>query len=94
MHDSLVKQPDAPIYQFAVTDGSQVVPVIYRGIPPDLFAEGRGTIVEGTFSVQGIFEAKTILAKHSEEYSPAEEGSSLASAQQRVKSEVTHEEKK
>ncbi|MBI4640915.1 MAG: cytochrome c maturation protein CcmE [Candidatus Tectomicrobia bacterium] len=92
VRDSLVKQPDAPVYRFVITDGSQVVPVSYRGIPPDLFAEGRGAIVEGTFTAQGIFQAKTILAKHSEEYSPAEEESSLESAQKRVKSLITREE--
>ena len=46
------------------------MPVRFQGIPPDLFAEGRGAVVEGTVGPDGVFQASTILAKHSEEYKP------------------------
>jgi len=61
-----------------VEDPARVVVVIawdrieahrrHRGTPPDLFAESRGAVVEGTWSRDGYFQATTILAKHSEEY--------------------------
>ncbi len=54
--------------RFTLSDGQASVPVKYRGAPPDLFAEGRGAVVEGTWSREGYFQASTILAKHSEEY--------------------------
>ena len=44
------------------------MPVRHRGAPPDLFAEARGAVVEGSWSGEGYFKAATILAKHSEEY--------------------------
>ncbi len=53
---------------FTLTDGITAVPVRHKGTPPDLFAEGRGAVVEGTWSSEGYFRAATILAKHSEEY--------------------------
>jgi cytochrome c-type biogenesis protein CcmE len=52
------------------------VTVAYRGIPPDLFGEGRGALVEGSYGPDGLFQAKTILAKHSEEYKAADDHAS------------------
>lgn len=54
--------------RFLLSDGKATVPVYHRGIPPDLFAEGRGAVVEGKMGVDGTFHASTIMAKHSEEY--------------------------
>jgi cytochrome c-type biogenesis protein CcmE len=56
--------------RFVLTDGRAKVPVYHRGIPPDLFAEGRGAVVEGRLGADGTFVASTIMAKHSEEYRP------------------------
>jgi cytochrome c-type biogenesis protein CcmE len=56
------------LHTFDLADESSTIRVVFRGIPPDLFGEGRGALVEGTYSADGLFQAKTILAKHSEEY--------------------------
>ena len=53
---------------FTLTDGKASVPVRHKGTPPDLFGEGRGAVVEGSWSADGYFKASLILAKHSEEY--------------------------
>jgi cytochrome c-type biogenesis protein CcmE len=53
---------------FLLTDGKSTVPVRFRGVPPDLFGEGRGAVVEGTLGGDGTFQASSIMAKHSEEY--------------------------
>lgn len=53
---------------FALSDGQASVPVKHKGTPPDLFAEGRGAVVEGTWTHDGYFRASLIMAKHSEEY--------------------------
>ncbi|MCL4188993.1 MAG: cytochrome c maturation protein CcmE [Rhodobacteraceae bacterium] len=56
---------------FRVTDGNASIPVSYRGILPDLFGEGQGTVATGRL-VAGVFEAREILAKHDETYMPKE----------------------
>ena len=53
---------------FTLSDGAATVPVRHKGTPPDLFGEGRGAVVEGSWSPEGHFKATLILAKHSEEY--------------------------
>ncbi len=54
--------------RFTLSDGRASVPVRHKGAPPDLFAEGRGAVVEGTWTADGYFKAGLIMAKHSEEY--------------------------
>ena len=56
---------------FSVTDGGATVPVTYSGVLPDLFSENEGMVGTGRY-VNGVFEATEILAKHDEEYMPAE----------------------
>ncbi|MBL4767067.1 MAG: cytochrome c maturation protein CcmE [Rhodobacteraceae bacterium] len=56
---------------FSVTDGGATVPVTFTGVLPDLFAENQGMIGTGTYA-NGVFEATEILAKHDENYMPAE----------------------
>ena len=53
---------------FTLSDGQASVPIKHKGTPPDLFAEGRGAVVEGTWTSDGYFKAGLIMAKHSEEY--------------------------
>jgi cytochrome c-type biogenesis protein CcmE len=65
---SLAQDVGAREQRFLLSDGKASVPVYHRGIPPDLFAEGRGAVVEGTLGADGTFRASTIMAKHSEEY--------------------------
>jgi cytochrome c-type biogenesis protein CcmE len=57
---------------FLLSDGKERVAVRHAGSPPDLFKEGAGAIVEGRYTGEGVFVANTILAKHSEEYRPAQ----------------------
>ena len=71
---SLQKDIQNLTYRFEITDGTASVPVFFRGVPPDLFAEGKGAVVEGRISADGVFQATTIMAKHAEEYSPPEDG--------------------
>lgn len=57
--------------RFSVTDGGASVPVVFRGILPDLFSENEGVVGMGRY-VNGVFEATEILAKHDETYMPRE----------------------
>ncbi len=57
---------------FILTDDENgIVEVQYIGILPDMFAEGQGAVVEGSFNdnVDWIFFADVIFVKHGEEYS-------------------------
>jgi cytochrome c-type biogenesis protein CcmE len=65
---SLQQNAAAREQRFLLTDGRASVPVYHRGIPPDLFGEGRGAVVEGKLGRDGTFQASSIMAKHSEEY--------------------------
>lgn len=65
---SLEWHPATLDLRFALTDGQSTVPVRHHGTPPDLFAEGRGAVVEGAWTAEGYFRARQIFAKHSEEY--------------------------
>ncbi len=57
---------------FKITDGKHEVPVMFEGIPPDLFEEGKGVIAEGKFDDTGRLVAQRVLAKHDENYMPKE----------------------
>jgi cytochrome c-type biogenesis protein CcmE len=61
-------------YRFDLTDGSATFPVLFKGVPPDLFTEGKGAVVEGRIGADGVFQATTIMAKHAEDYSPHADG--------------------
>ena len=62
---------------FLVTDGGASTLVVFEGILPDLFREGQGVVVEGRLSEKGVFNAHNVLAKHDENYMPAEVAEAL-----------------
>jgi cytochrome c-type biogenesis protein CcmE len=76
---SWTKESGTLVHTFDLVDETSTVKVVFRGIPPDLFGEGRGALVEGSYSPDGVFQAKTILAKHSEDYKAAEDHASQGS---------------
>src|SRR4051794_9164923 len=50
--------------RFRVTDTAQTIPVVYTGLLPDLFKEGKGVVAQGTLEPDGSFRATEVLAKH------------------------------
>ena len=66
--------------QFIVTDTVANVPVVYTGILPDLFKEGRGCVAQGKIGADGVFHAEQVLAKHDENYMPPEAGQAVDKA--------------
>jgi cytochrome c-type biogenesis protein CcmE len=71
-----IKRGGGTEVDFAVTDGTETVRVVYNGILPDLFRENQGVITEGVFT-GGVFAADSVLAKHDENYMPKEVADSL-----------------
>jgi cytochrome c-type biogenesis protein CcmE len=69
---SLKRENDGLTVHFEVTDTAKSMPVIYKGILPDLFKEGKGVVAQGKLGSDGIFHADEVLAKHDENYMPPE----------------------
>jgi cytochrome c-type biogenesis protein CcmE len=61
-----VVENDATV-SFNVEDCESSVQVIHTGVPPQLFQEGIGVVVEGVWSGEA-FESDTMLVKHDEQY--------------------------
>src|SRR2546423_7852117 len=76
---SFKRDPDGLTMKFAITDTANRIPVVYKGITPDLFKEGRGCVAEGRV-VDGVFVADRIMAKHDENYMPPEAGAAIDKA--------------
>jgi cytochrome c-type biogenesis protein CcmE len=49
--------------QFTEKDGTASMPVEYRGTLPDIFQPGITVVAEGRLGSDGIFHARTVLAK-------------------------------
>ena len=57
---------------FIITDFKNEINVIYSGVVPNLFEEGKGVVAEGYLKDKSFFLATKILAKHDENYMPPE----------------------
>jgi cytochrome c-type biogenesis protein CcmE len=77
---SVVRSSDALTVTFRVTDMAQTIPVVFTGILPDLFREGKGVVAQGKLGADGVFHASEVLAKHDENYMPPEAAEALKRA--------------
>ena len=77
---SVVREKDALTVRFKVTDTAKTIPVVYTGILPDLFREGKGIVAQGKLGADGTFKATEVLAKHDENYMPPEAADALKKA--------------
>ena len=67
---SVKRDADGVTVHFVVTDTAKSIPVVYHGILPDLFREGKGVVTQGKIGPDGLFRAEEVLAKHDENYMP------------------------
>src|SRR2546421_12193699 len=77
---TLKRDNDGLTIRFTVTDTANTIPVVYKGILPDLFKEGRGCVAQGKVGSDGVFYADQIMAKHDENYMPPEAARALDQA--------------
>lgn len=77
---TLKREADGLTVRFTVTDTAASIPVVYKGILPDLFKEGRGCVAQGKIGPDGVFQADQVLAKHDENYMPPEAGEAIDKA--------------
>jgi cytochrome c-type biogenesis protein CcmE len=74
---SVKRSSDSLAVHFVVTDGAKTIPVVYNGLLPDMFREGKGVVAQGKLDKDGVFRADQVLAKHDENYTPKEVADTL-----------------
>jgi len=74
---SIQHSEDGLTLRFAVTDGEASVPITTKSIPPAMFSEGVGVVVEGSVNRAGEFETQRLLVKHDNQYQAPGEGEDL-----------------
>lgn len=77
---SVQRQSDGLTVHFRITDSVNSMQVVYKGILPDLFKEGKGVVAQGKVMEDNVFHADEVLAKHDENYMPPEAQHALEQA--------------
>lgn len=60
--------------EFDVKDATGIVHVKSSGVPPQMFRENIGVVVEGTMTRAGYFESNRLMVSHSNEYRAPKDG--------------------
>jgi cytochrome c-type biogenesis protein CcmE len=72
---TLVRHPDGSTLEFDVIDRpGAAVHVMTRSVPPQMFREGIGVVVEGTMTPAGQFACNRLMVSHGNEYRAPGEG--------------------
>lgn len=89
VENSVKREKDGLTVRFDVTDTAKTMQVVYKGILPDLFKEGKGVVAHGKIGEGYIFVADEVLAKHDENYNAAEVVNALEMAKKGKESAAT-----
>jgi len=79
---SIKRESNGLTVNFVITDTHKSIPVVYTGILPDLFKEGKGVVAQGRVEANGVMRADEVLAKHDENYMPPEAADAMKKAQE------------
>jgi len=63
--------------EFDVKDATGIVHVKSTGVPPQMFRENIGVVVEGTMTRSGYFQCNRLMVSHSNEYRPPKAGHTM-----------------
>ena len=77
---SIKRHADGLTVAFRVTDTEKTLDVVYTGVLPDLFREGKGVVAQGRLGADGLFKVSEVLAKHDENYMPPEAAHAIEQA--------------
>ena len=58
---------------FKIEEKNSNIKVVYKGVTPDMFADGRDVVVEGVLAKDGVFHANTLLTSCPSKYEPGKE---------------------
>jgi cytochrome c-type biogenesis protein CcmE len=72
-----IRKPGGSAVEFDVHDGVGKVRVKTSSVPPQMFRENIGVVVEGTMVPGGYFQSSRLMVSHSNEYKAPEKGHSL-----------------
>jgi cytochrome c-type biogenesis protein CcmE len=72
-----IVQGEGSNLRFTVTDGKVSVPVRCTSVPPQMFREGIGVVVEGTVGKDNVFEAHRLMVSHGNEYRAPEDAQAV-----------------
>ncbi|HEI9849036.1 TPA: cytochrome c maturation protein CcmE [Serratia marcescens] len=72
MPGSVKRDPNTLQVSFKIYDARGAIGVTYTGILPDLFREGQGVVAQGVLGEGNVVNAREVLAKHDEKYTPPE----------------------
>ncbi|HET7435619.1 MAG TPA: cytochrome c maturation protein CcmE [Thermoanaerobaculia bacterium] len=75
--NSIHKIGSGSAVEFDVKDATAVVHVKTNGVPPQMFREKIGVVVEGTMVRGGYFESSRLMVSHSNEYKAPKNGHSM-----------------
>ncbi len=59
--------------RFSIEEKESNLKVVYNGVTPDMFADGREVVVEGTLTNDGVFHADTLLTSCPSKYEAEKE---------------------
>ena len=74
---SIKKLPGSGV-EFDVHDGAAKVHVKSSGVPPQMFRENIGVVVEGTMVRGGHFQSSRLMVSHDNEYKAPEKGHAMS----------------
>jgi len=69
-----VKKLGGTAVEFDVKDAARIVHVKTSSVPPQMFRENIGVVVEGTMVPGGYFQSQRLMVSHSNEYKAPEKG--------------------
>jgi cytochrome c-type biogenesis protein CcmE len=72
--DSVDWDKEAQTLDFTVFDGVAEVAVHSTGLPPQMFRENIGVVIEGKLGGDGVFRSSRMLVKHDNAYTAPEGG--------------------
>ena len=63
--------------KFLIEEKESSLKVTYQGVTPDMFADGREVVVEGTLGRDGVFHANTLLTSCPSKYEAEKEAGKM-----------------
>ena len=65
---------------FEVRDTKEKVRVHSQGVPPQMFRENVGVVVEGTMTPEGVFDSSRLMVSHDNQYKAPKAGQDVKTA--------------
>ena len=72
-----IRTGNGSLLDFDVTDRTTTVHVKSNGVPPQMFRENVGVVVEGTMTRGGYFQCNRLMVSHNNQYRPPKGGHAM-----------------